>query len=98
MTGCAFSRVGAARGHVAIRAIPDRDAMPPPQLPADAPILDVLEPVVIDLLESFGHNFDSSVFHGFERGLCQRLDLDEPLSRDHRLDDFTAALRAREGG
>ncbi len=96
--GGALGRVFARNGHVAVRAIPDRDAVSPPKLTADAPVLDVLQPVVIDLLEAFGHNADASIAHGCERSLGQRFDLHEPLLGDHRLDDLTAALRARDGG
>ena len=86
----------AADGHLAaIVAVPDRDAVPPPQLAADAPILDVLQPVVIDLGEAFRHDLDAAIPHRCQGGFGQRLDLDEPLGGDHRLNDLTTALRAR---
>src|SRR5262245_44105501 len=80
-----------------IRAVPHRNTMSPPQLAADAPILDVFHPVVISLLEALGHNFDASIFYGFERSFSQRLNGHKPLFRDHRLDNFAAALRTRDG-
>ena len=50
--GGAFGWVFARNGHVTIRAVPDRDAMSPPQLAADAPILDVFQPVEVGLLKA----------------------------------------------
>jgi hypothetical protein len=90
--GGTLGRVFARHGHVTIGAIPDRDAMSPPQLTADTPILDVLKPVEVGLLEAFRHDLDASVFHRVETGIGKRLDLHEPLLGDHRLDNFTAAL------
>src|SRR5260221_6395971 len=81
-----------------IGAIPNRDAMSPPQLAADTPILDVFHPVVISLLEVFGYDLNATVLHGIKRGFCQRINRHEPLLRDHRLDNFSAALRAWDGG
>mmetsp|Transcript_23386 Transcript_23386/g.39949 ORF Transcript_23386/g.39949 Transcript_23386/m.39949 type:complete len:383 (-) Transcript_23386:1299-2447(-) len=74
--------------------VPDRDAVPPPQLPRHAPVLDVLEPVEIDLLETLRQDFDLPSAHGVEPLLSHPVHLDKPLSRDHRLDDLAGALRA----
>jgi hypothetical protein len=91
-----LGRVGAGTGLLAaIVAVPDRDAVPPPQLARDAPILDVLQPVKVNLLETLRDNLDAPVADGGQRGFCQRLDLDEPLLRNHRLDDLAAALGTR---
>src|SRR6266511_424878 len=78
--------------HMTVWAIPYRDAMSPPQLPADAPVLDVFEPVEIGLLKAFGHNLDASISHCCKRGFCQWFDCHKPLRGDHRLDDFATAL------
>src|SRR6185436_706032 len=40
------------RHHQLVSAIPHRDAVPPPQLPRDAPVADVGQPVEVDLLPS----------------------------------------------
>jgi hypothetical protein len=74
--------------------VPDGDAMAPPQLAADAPGADVLQPVVPD--------FDEAVGHDLMRPLCtaarpifgHRFGVYEPLAADQRLDDFAAALAA----
>ena len=46
----------------------------------------------------FGHDLDAPILHRRERDLGQRLDGDEPLRGDHRLDDLSAALGTRDGG
>ena len=84
----------AAHIELSVRAIPGRDAMPPPELPTDAPVLDVLEPVIVDLRESFWHDADAAVAHGLDGLLRQRLHVQEPLCAHQRLDDFAAALAA----
>ena len=44
-------------------AIPHRDAVSPPQLPADAPVLDGIQPMEIDLRPAFRVELDVSVPH-----------------------------------
>ena len=53
--------------------------MPPPQLSGNAPVLDVLHPVVIDLREAFGNEFDLVFHHRVDGGLCERLHFHKPL-------------------
>ena len=81
----------------AVFTVPDRDAVPPPQLAADAPVLDVFQPVVIHLGEAVGHDLDLALAYNLEGGFCQRLNAYEPLGGDHRLDQLTTALRAWDG-
>ena len=52
------ARAGSSTGdrHVAVGAVPDRDAVPPPELAADAPVADVLHPVEVDLGEALGED------------------------------------------
>ena len=66
-------------GLMAILTIPDRNAMPPPKLPADAPILNVFHPVEKDLGEPLRHEYHFTFLHRFSRLGCQRIHLDEPL-------------------
>src|SRR5215207_5710313 len=80
-----------------VGTVPHGDAMSPPQLAADTPILDVLQPVEIGLLKTLGYDLDAPISHSFQRGFCQRFDRHEPLRGDHRLDDLSAALCARDG-
>ncbi len=75
-----IGRIGNSRHLLAtVITIPDGDAMTPPQLPGDAPVSDVLHPVVVDLGEALGDNADAPVAHGLDGPLGQGLDLDEPL-------------------
>ena len=92
----AGGRVLACAGlFAAIGAVPDRDAVPPPQLAGDAPVPDIFQPVEIDLFEAFRDDLDAPIPDGCQGCLGQRRDLDEPLLRDHRLDDLAATLRTR---
>ena len=60
-----------------------RDAMSPPQLARDAPVVDVFHPVAVGVLELFG---DKAAHDGFQGWFGQMLHLEEPLQRDFRLD------------
>ncbi len=66
--------------------------MPPPQLPRDAPIVDVMHPVQVNLFVVLRNNCDLAVFDGFRRLLCQWFDLDEPLRRKPRFHHSAAAV------
>ena len=83
--------------HVAVGAVPGRDAVAPPQLAADVPVVDVLEPVEEDLLEALGHDPGALLAHGLHGPLGHGLDVDEPLRLEARLDDVVAALAAADG-
>ena len=76
----------------AVVAVPRRDLVAPPELAGDAPVVDILHPVIIGLAEALGHELDASVTHGLDGGLGQRLHLDEPLRARHRLNDRAAAV------
>src|SRR5215211_5345288 len=96
--GDTFGWVFARHGHMMIGAIPNRDAMSPPQLTADTPILDILKPVEICLLEPLRNNPNAPIPHGVEGGFRQGFNRHKPLGGDHRLEDFSAALGAGNGG
>ncbi len=61
--------------------VPCRDPVSPPQLPADAPVLDVAHPFEIDGGPVFGNEANVSRLDGADRGRRERLDVDEPLVR-----------------
>ena len=89
----AFAWVHDERILIAARlAAPDRNAMAPPQLARDAPIADVLHPVVIHTLEPPGDHPNAAVFNSIDRRARQRLHPHEPLLAEHRLDDRPTAL------
>src|ERR1035438_4420057 len=81
----------------AILASPRGDAMSPPQLTRDAPVVDVLHPVEINLFVIFGNDGDLAALDGFDRFLRERLNFDKPLLGEARLNDGSAALALAEG-
>src|SRR5580700_564741 len=88
-----------AAGHVptAVGVVPGRYAMPPPQLPADAPILDLVHPFEIDGGPILGHEADAPRFDGLDGRFRQRLDVDEPLIGEQGFEHGAAAVAARYG-
>ncbi len=76
----AFGRVFPGNDYfVAILAVPDRDAVTPPQLPADTPVLDIIHPVQENLGEAIRHKVDLALAHRFSCHFCQAVHLYEPL-------------------
>jgi hypothetical protein len=61
--------------HLAVRAVPGRDLMAPPQLARDAPGLDVLHPLEIGLFPVLRHEHRVALAHAFNRRLGQLLAL-----------------------
>src|SRR5205807_3252954 len=78
-------------------ASPRRNAMPPPQLARDAPVVNIVHPVQINLAVVVGDDGDLAALDRLDRLLRQRLDLDEPLLRKPRLDHGAAAVALAEG-
>src|SRR5215216_7719716 len=97
--GATLCGVCAARGHMSVRTIPDGNAVSPPQLAADAPILDArsVQPVEIDFFESLGHDLDAAISYSLKRSLCKGINGHKPLGGDHRFDNLTAPLGAWDG-
>ena len=82
---------------VAVGAVPGGNAMAPPELARDAPVVDVLHPVEVGLLVLLRREADGFValrvgLDGGDGFLGQRLNLDEPLRREARLNDGLAAV------
>ncbi len=70
--------------------------MAPPQLPRDAPVADVVHPLVVNLGPVVG---DENNFAGIDNAdgrFRERLDPDEPLGGDERLDDILGAFAPAE--
>ena len=76
-----------ANEHFAIRPIPRRDLVPPPELARDAPGLDVAHPLKIRLLPVLRHEDRVAVLHRLDCRLGERLRIGKPLVGEHRLDD-----------
>ena len=95
-TRLAGRRTGRIVGHadVAVRAVPGRDPVTPPQLPADVPVADLGQPVLPDLDEPVGQDPRAARPGGLQRRPGQRRRPDEPLGLEQRLDDVVRALAA----
>ena len=104
-------RLGLRRGFVdrhvdlAVLVVPGRDLVAPPQLARDAPVLDVVHPLVVGVDPVLRHEAHRARLHGVDRLLRDRLagrvlvahlaHRHEPLVGQHGLDDLARALAAR---
>ncbi len=61
-----FAHVFFAAAHVniALIVIPGGNAVAPPQLPGNAPVLNIAHPGEVHVLVLFGHELDTAAFHG----------------------------------
>ena len=69
-----------------VEPVPDRHPVPPPELARDAPGLDVLQPVEIDLAVLLGHDLGAAVGHRLQRRRA-------PASRHRRTTGRSASAR-----
>jgi hypothetical protein len=76
-------------------AVPGRDAVAPPELARDAPVLDVAEPVAVGVDPVLGHELDAAVLHQFEATRRESVHLHEPLVGEIGLDHLAGAVAAR---
>ena len=76
----------------ALVAVVSRNPVPPPELAADAPVADVIRPVVINLVHAFRDEPDLAFLHRLHRRFDQFVHLYEPLFLDHRLDGRLTAV------
>ena len=82
----------ARRALIGRRGIVSRDAMAPPELATDAPILHVLHPVAVGVLELRRVETDLVVHHRIECRLGQTVHFQEPLHGELRLDGHIGTL------
>jgi len=75
--------------------VPGRNAVAPPQLTADAPVLDVTHPREVHVFVLLWHERDAAVFNGGNRWFCQWLGRHVPLVGQPRLDDGARAVAFR---
>ena len=66
--------------------------MTPPQLTGDTPVLDVLHPIIIDLIHALRNEADVAVLNGIDGRLCEGLHFDKPLRGNARLHNGAAAI------
>ena len=72
--------------------VPGRNTVAPPQLTADAPVLDVAHPREVHVFVLFRHELDAAIFHGSNRWFGQRLGGHVPLVGQPRLDHGAGAV------
>ena len=92
------ARLGLGLGDdlVAVRAVPDRKLVTPPELARDVPVRCVLERVGREAVLRLRVVDDLALLEGGERGLLQLLHRAPPLQRDEGLDAGLAALAERD--
>mmetsp|Transcript_4317 Transcript_4317/g.13038 ORF Transcript_4317/g.13038 Transcript_4317/m.13038 type:complete len:389 (-) Transcript_4317:621-1787(-) len=72
--------------------------MAPPELSRDAPVVYLLHPPPVDLLEPLRYDADRPGLDGLQSRLCEGFRPDEPLLRHHWLNDLATPLRPRNPG
>src|SRR5690606_33230295 len=72
--------------------VPGRDTVAPPQLTADAPVLDVAHPAEVHVLVLLGPELDFAAFHHGDGFLGQRLGGNVPLVSQPGFDDGAGAV------
>ena len=101
MIAMAFRTLGWSRlgnDHLsAVLAIISRDPVSPPELTGNAPVTDVIGPIVIKLAHTGRDQADFAFIHCSICRLDQFVHLDEPLFLDHRLNDCRAPVMVSDG-
>ena len=67
--------------------IPSGYSVSPPQLPTDAPVLNVSHPSEVGVLPLLGYKFDGSCFNRLDSGPCELFGINVPLQGEPRFDD-----------
>ena len=86
-----------ANKDIAFGVVPGRNAMSPPQLAGDAPVLDVAHPAEVHVLVVFRDKLDVAVFDRFDGGFGQGFGIDVPLIGKHWLDDDATTVAVGDG-
>ena len=91
-----FPHLVFAAAHVdaTVRVVPGGDAMSPPELSADTPVLDIPHPFEIGFRPVFRHEANATVLHRLDRRRRQRSGFNEPLIGQERLDDRMGSITA----
>lgn len=71
----------------AVRTVPNRHLVPPPELARDAPGLNIAHPFEIGFLIRFRHKFHIAVLYGLNGFDGQLRRIDKPLVGKHRLNN-----------
>mmetsp|Transcript_5897 Transcript_5897/g.11421 ORF Transcript_5897/g.11421 Transcript_5897/m.11421 type:complete len:400 (-) Transcript_5897:471-1670(-) len=73
--------------------MPDGDAVPPPQLPRDTPVMDVVEPVEPSFLKSLGDDLEFAALDSLYALVGHTASLDKPLGAHKRFNHLPSTLR-----
>ena len=76
----------------ALIAVVCRDSVSPPDLTGDAPVLNIFQPVQINLVKAVRHKLQLSCFQSIDGRFCQFFHLYKPLLFDQRLYCSAAAV------
>ena len=88
LAGLAFGN-----NHVsAFFAVIGGNAVTPPQLSGNAPVLDVFHPIEVNFGKTVGNELRLLLFYRLDCGLCKRLHLYEPLLGNYRFDRAVTAV------
>ena len=68
--------------------------MPPPQLSTHAPVLDILHPMAVAVLELRRMEGNCTIHNVIQRRLCKPFHLQEPLQRQSRFNDRICPFRS----
>ena len=91
------SSPGPDAAFLAVRAVPDRNPVAPPQLPGDRPVVHVVDPVEIPGRQLRRVDPGAALPDGVPGGLGQRRDLDEPLQGQPWFDHVVGAGTVSDG-
>ncbi len=83
-------------GPAAVVAVEDGDAVAPPELAGDAPVLEVLHPGEVGVGPAGRVELDLAALHDLGRALLELVDGDEPLLREPRLKRGSAAVAVHD--
>ena len=88
-------RLGLLHEDPAVRRVPGRNLVPPPELAGDAPGLNVAHPLEVDVFPLLRHEDGAPLLHRVDAGLRQRLGIAEPLVRQPGLAGHAGAVAVR---
>src|SRR5580698_7510395 len=82
---------------LACPAMPCRNAMPPPELARDAPVVNVPHPLEVGFCVLFRREPDIALLDGSDGFICEGLNLYEPLCRKARFHHALATVALADG-
>src|SRR3954464_6878779 len=83
--------LGTCNVEVALIVVPRGNLMSPPELTTDAPVLNVVHPLVVRLRPVLGHEANTPVLDSARRRLCERSNAHIPLIGEPGLQNCATA-------